>query len=151
MCQFCFTKIGKQCQKAKPDVVLHIKYFSYLHSEACSLWIRHCDWPGLEQYKTHRYLIQTKKVGSEYPTQIVCICVWARMCHSAHREQMSRCTQYVCVWSALAALVMRRVRPECMAWFSQCADESWQLQDSLLLLVRWLAPDQALTPPLHLW
>lgn len=50
-----------------------------------------------------------------------------------------------CVWSALAAWGMRGVRPECMAWFSQSADESWQLQDCLLLLVCWPAPDQALT------
>lgn len=41
----------------------------------------------------------------------------------------------MCVWLVLAAWVMRGVRPESMAWFSQSEDESWQLQDCLLLLV----------------
>lgn len=36
------------------------------------------------------------------------------------------------VWLVLAVWVMRGVRPECMAWFSQRAYESWQLQHCLL-------------------
>lgn len=61
------------------------------------------------------------------------ICKCARMCQ--HIMSKCLCVQYACVWLVLPAWVMRGVRPECMAWFSQRADESWQLQDCLLLLV----------------
>lgn len=57
----------------------------------------------------------------------------AHMCQ--HIMSKGLCVQYVCAWLVLAAWVMRGVRPECMAWFSQRADESWQLQDCLLQLV----------------
>ena len=63
-------------------------------------------------------------------------CAYLHVCSyvSAHYE--ANVSVYsMCVWLVLAAWVMRGVRPECMAWFSQHADESWQLQDCLLLLV----------------
>lgn len=61
---------------------------------------------------------------------------------SAHHEASAYST---CAWLVLAARVTRGLRPECVAWFSQCADESWQLQDCLLLLVCLPVLDQALT------
>lgn len=62
---------------------------------------------------------------------------------SARQEGTSWCT--VCVWFVLAARVTRGVRPGCMAWFLQCADESWQLQDCLPLPVLWIVPDHTCT------
>lgn len=54
----------------------------------------------------------------------VCVSTCVYMCQYITNVSV----QYLCAGS----MVTRRVRPTCMAWFSQCTDESQQLQDGLL-------------------